>query len=55
MFAPPPRPVPPPMPGYDEDGNSTFPWQWSAGVLGGLLVLSTWILSTRVKSLDRLR
>jgi ABC-2 type transport system permease protein len=52
-FAPPP--APPPLPGYDEDGNSKFPWQWSAYVLGGLLVLSTWILSTRVKSLDRLR
>jgi hypothetical protein len=43
------------LPGYDEDGNSVYPWQWSAYVLAGLLVLSTWTLSTRVKSLDRLR
>lgn len=49
---PPPRP---PQPGYDEDDNSIYPWQWSAGVLAGLLVLSTWTLSTRVKSLDRLK
>jgi ABC-2 type transport system permease protein len=52
MFVPPPRP---PEPGYDEDGNSIYPWQWSAYVLAGLLVFSLWILSTRVKSLDRLR
>ncbi len=32
-----------------------FPWTWSAGVLGGLFVLSAWTLSTRVKSLDRLK
>jgi hypothetical protein len=32
-----------------------YPWIWSAGVLAGLLGLSLWILSTRVKSLDRLR
>jgi ABC-2 type transport system permease protein len=32
-----------------------YPWLWSAGVLAGLLVLSIWILATRVKSLDRLR
>jgi hypothetical protein len=32
-----------------------YPWQWSAGVLLGLLGLSVWILSFRVKSLDRLR
>jgi hypothetical protein len=32
-----------------------YPWVWSAGVLAGLLGLSVWILSTRVKSLDRLR
>lgn len=53
MYVPPPRPLA--QPGYDEDGNSVYPWQWSAGVLAGLLVISTWILSTRVKSLDRLR
>jgi ABC-type transport system involved in multi-copper enzyme maturation permease subunit len=32
-----------------------YPWWWSAGVLAGLLGLSLWILSSRVKSLDRLR
>jgi ABC-2 type transport system permease protein len=32
-----------------------YPWYWSAGVLAGLLGLSVWILSFRVKSLDRLR
>jgi hypothetical protein len=32
-----------------------YPWQWSAGVLAGLLGLSSWILTTRVKSLDRLK
>lgn len=32
-----------------------YPWYWSAGVLVGLLGLSLWILSRRVKSLDRLK
>lgn len=32
-----------------------FPWYWSAGVLLGLWVISVLILSTRVKSLDRLK
>jgi ABC-type transport system involved in multi-copper enzyme maturation permease subunit len=32
-----------------------YPWWWSASVLVGLLGLSVWILSSRVKSLDRLR
>ena len=32
-----------------------YPWQWSAGVLAGLGVLSLWVLATRVRSLDRLR
>jgi ABC-2 type transport system permease protein len=32
-----------------------YPWIWSAGVLAGLLGLSIWTLSIRVKSLDRLR
>jgi ABC-2 type transport system permease protein len=31
------------------------PWQWSVGVLAGLLGLSTWTLIRRVKSLDRLK
>ena len=32
-----------------------YPWTWSAAVLAGLLALSSWILSLRIKSLDRLR
>lgn len=32
-----------------------YPWVWSAGVLAALLGVSTWILTRRVKSLDRLR
>jgi len=32
-----------------------FPWQWSAGVLAGLWILSALVLSSRVKSLDRLK
>jgi ABC-2 type transport system permease protein len=32
-----------------------YPWWWSAAVLMGLMGLSTWILTRRVKSLDRLR
>jgi ABC-2 type transport system permease protein len=32
-----------------------YPWTWSAAVLGGLFALSLCILSTRVKSLDRLK
>ncbi len=32
-----------------------FPWTWSAGVLGGLWLLSVVVLTTRVKSLDRLK
>jgi ABC-2 type transport system permease protein len=32
-----------------------YPWWWSAAVLAGLLGVSTWILTRRVKSLDRLK
>jgi ABC-type transport system involved in multi-copper enzyme maturation permease subunit len=32
-----------------------YPWQWSAGVLVGLMGLSTWTLARRVRSLDRLK
>jgi len=32
-----------------------YPWYWSAGVLAGLFGISIWILTTRVKSLDRLK
>ena len=32
-----------------------YPWTWSAGVLAGIWGISVCILSTRVKSLDRLK
>jgi ABC-2 type transport system permease protein len=55
------RPAPPPPPSaappalLAEPENAALPWTWSAGVLGALFVLSALTLSTRVKSLDRLR
>jgi len=62
---PPPRPVGPDrLPTTPEDQiplllrtpeHVRYPWSWSAGVLGGLFILSAWTLSTRVKSMDRLR
>jgi ABC-2 type transport system permease protein len=33
----------------------SYPWWWSAAVLASLLGVSTWILTRRIKSLDRLR
>ena len=33
----------------------TYPWIWSAGVLAGLGVLSAAILTTQIRSLDRLK
>lgn len=32
-----------------------FPWYWSAGALGGVCLFSAFVLSRRVKSLDRLK
>jgi len=32
-----------------------YPWWWSGAILAGLMGISAWILSHRVKSLDRLR
>ena len=32
-----------------------FPWYWSAGTLAGMWLLSVFVLSRRVKSLDRLK
>lgn len=32
-----------------------YPWYWSAGVLGGAWLLSVFVLTRRVKSLDRLK
>jgi ABC-2 type transport system permease protein len=56
----PPEPSEPPVPdGQPPDVpralTASYPWQWSAGVLAGLAVLSLWVLTTRVRSLDRLR
>jgi ABC-2 type transport system permease protein len=39
----------------DQMSGTLFPWYWSAAVLAGLLGLSIWILTFRVKSLDRLK
>jgi hypothetical protein len=51
-----PRPAPPVNEHRLADLNvMLFPWQWSAGVLAGLMGLSVWTLLRRVKSLDRLR
>lgn len=61
--------LPPPPPAEDDDNpfsirnrkipmvpdRETVPWTWAAGVLAGLFAVSVWILTTRVKSLDRLR
>lgn len=51
---PPQRPLPPPPPPLRLEADR-YPWTWSAGVLGGLFLLSVGILMTRVKSLDRLK
>jgi hypothetical protein len=32
-----------------------YPWWWSGAILAGLMGISAWILSRRVKSLDRLK
>lgn len=55
-----PEPPPPPRPEEYPPGLRTpehlrHPWPWSAGVLLGLFGLSAWTLSTRVKSMDRLK
>jgi ABC-2 type transport system permease protein len=55
---PPTRFNPPPSTGERDLAEfwvPQYPWTWSAGVLVGLFVLSLCILSTRVKSLDRLK
>ena len=52
------KPHPPREPDDPRGRNpfeQNFPWQWSAYVLLGMAGLSLWILTTRVKSLDRLR
>jgi hypothetical protein len=50
------RPQPPPNERALADQMvPQYPWQWSAGILAGLLGISSWILTRRVKSLDRLK
>ena len=56
--APPASPPPPDSsqgslaPGQIAGKTPSYPWQWSAGVLAGLSVLSLWVLTTRVRSLE---
>jgi ABC-2 type transport system permease protein len=55
-----PRQLPPAPPSGSERLLADFwvaqyPWWWSAAVLSGLLGLSTWVMTRRVKSLDRLK
>jgi hypothetical protein len=55
-----PGPRQPPMPQMNERRLADamvaqYPWWWSAAVLSGLLGLSTWVMTRRVKSLDRLK
>ncbi len=42
-------------PSFGEVLATQHPWYWSAGVLAGLFGVSLWVLTTRVKSLDRLK
>jgi ABC-2 type transport system permease protein len=53
-FGPPPRRDFSP-PDIEDGDDSPPPWPWSAGVLAGVGVASVLILSTRVRSLDRLK
>jgi ABC-2 type transport system permease protein len=55
LFRPPPTPEDEIPPLLRTPLHVRHPWTWSAGVLAGLFVLSAWTLSTRVKSMDRLR
>jgi ABC-2 type transport system permease protein len=49
-------PIPPPPPGAPEAAPAPFvSWHWSAGVLAALGLASIAVLSTRVRSLDRLK
>ena len=44
-----------PGPSTAERVSAQPPWYWSAGVLAGLFGISLCVLTTRVKSLDRLK
>jgi ABC-2 type transport system permease protein len=55
MQQPPQMRTQPVGPRLTEFAGDAYPWSWSAGVLAGLFGLSLWILTSRVKSLDRLK
>ena len=42
-------------PSFAEMAAVQPPWYWPAGVLAGLMGISLWVLTTRVRSLDRLK
>ncbi len=48
-------PPPPPPPSESAGAPAQAPWTWSAGVLAALGTASVVVLSTRVRSLDRLK
>jgi ABC-2 type transport system permease protein len=52
---PPPKPDPPAMEIVEQTEIGEQPWTWSAGVLAGLFAASVLVLTTRVKTLDRLK
>ena len=49
------EPQPPNERSMADEKVPQYPWTWSAAVLAGLLGISLWIVSMRVRSLDRLR
>jgi ABC-2 type transport system permease protein len=40
---------------FADSQTPQYPWVWSAGVLAAICALSVWVLSFRVKTLDRLK
>lgn len=51
----PEAPTPPPPPDIQDLGEPRPPWTWSAAVLAAMGAASVVVLSTRVRSLDRLK
>lgn len=54
-FRPPPPPPDRPPPPLETPEYLRYDWTWSAGVLGAIFAVSALTLTTRVKSLDRLK
>jgi hypothetical protein len=54
-FGPPSQPAPANERIFADRFVAQYPWWWSAAVLTCLLGISTWTLTRRVKSLDRLK